>query len=184
MTNHIRQTSVIIRRKMKLYEIAPEIEALHNQMIIIANNDDFTETQQDELLQELNNHLNSIRQKLEDKALDIACLFKEELAEAQAIKDEIDRLNKRMKSHKNSADFWKSYLQNNITKIKYEDGRARISWRISQSLHVDPLTEIPEEYQRIKIEPDKTAIKKAIENGIFAPTNEIFIEEKENIQIK
>ena len=169
---------------MKLYEIAPEIEALHNQMIIIANNDDFTETQQDELLQELNNHLNSIRQKLEDKALDIACLFKEELAEAQAIKDEIDRLNKRMKSHKNSADFWKSYLQNNITKIKYEDGRARISWRTSKSLHIDPFTEIPKEYQRIIIEPDKIKMKKDIQSGLFNQTNEIFIEEKENIQIK
>jgi len=169
---------------MKLYEISPEIEQLHQRMIIVANNDDLTENERDQQLQDLNNSLNQMRQELEDKALDIACLIKEENAEADAINNEIKRLQDRKKSHTNSADFWKKYLQENIAKVKYEDGRARISWRTSKSLHIEPLAEIPEQYSRIKVEPDKTALKKAIQDGTLEPTNDIFIEEKENIQIK
>lgn len=169
---------------MKLYEISPEIEQLHNQMIIVANNDELTETEQDEQLEKLNDTLNGMRQELEDKALDIACLIKEEQAEAQAIKFEINRLKERQSAHNNASNFWKKYLQNNIAKVKYEDGRAKISWRNSKSLHIDPLAEIPEAYHRIKIETDKVKLKKDIQNGVFEKTSQIYIEEKENIQIK
>ena len=168
---------------MKLYEILPEIEQLHELMIAIANNDELTEAEQDEQLEKLNNELNKMRQELEDKTLDIACLIKNELTEAQSIKFEIDRLKKRQDAHKNSADFWKTYLQNNISHIKYEDGRAKVGWRKSNSLFIDPLAEIPEIYHRIKIEIDKMKLKRDIQIGVFEQTPQVYIEERESIQI-
>ena len=172
-----------VGEKMKLYEINPEIEQLHELMIEVANNDELTEADRNEQLEKLNDSLNKMRQELEDKTLDIACLIKNELTEAQAIGLEIDRLKKRQGVHKNSADFWKTYLQKNISHIKYEDGRAKVGWRKSNSLHIDPLAEIPEIYHRVKIETDKMKLKKDIQNGVFEQTSQIYIEEKENIQI-
>jgi len=169
---------------MKLYEIAPEIEELHQKMIYVANNDNLSEAEQDTLLEVLNSELNQRRQELCDKALEIACLIKNELAEAQAIKDEIDRLRKRQSAHVNAGNFWKRYLQNTLPKIKYENGRAKLSWRKSKSLHIDPSYVIPELYQKIKIEPDKMKMKQDILNGTLRESSFIFIEEHENLQVK
>ena len=169
---------------MKLYEIAPEIEELHQKMTDVAYNDDLSEGEQDFLMEELNDELNQRRQEFKDKALDIACLIKNELAEAQAIGVEIDRLKKRQWAHINAGNYWKEYLQNNLPRRKYEDGRAKLSWRKSKSLYVEPMAEIPEAYQKIRIEPDKMKLKRDIQNGVFEPTVEIFIEEHESLQVK
>ena len=178
---------------MKLYEINPAIESLHKQMIYIANNDELTEAEQEKQLQELQMRLNQTKQEFKDKALDIACLVKQEETQAEAIKAYGDKIREkaqehydRAKSHYNNARFWKRYLKQIVpVTIKFEDERAKISWRKSEILEIDEGTEdrIPEKYVNWLPKVIKSELKKDIKSGITVLSN-CRIVEKQNLQIK
>lgn len=120
-----------------------------------------------------------------DKISNIACWIKDLKAEAEAIKAEKQNLEKRQKSAENKMESLKNYLAGYLGGRKFKDARCSISYRKSTSTVIDEsldLSKLPTEYQKIKIEADKTAIKKALEAG--TKIDGCVLVEKDNVIIK
>lgn len=171
---------------MKLYEINKEQQYILNQMIYVANNDEITEAEQEIKLQELQNKMNSLSGEKEDKILNIGRFIKNELSEAEAIKNEIDNLTQRKRSCENKARWLKNYIVNNIrVGQEFKDSNTKISWRKSEVLEIDEGTEdrLPEKYIEFIPKILKSELKKDIKEGRTVLSN-CRIVEKQNLQIK
>lgn len=119
----------------------------------------------------------------EDKIEGIACLIKESKAMADALKAEQESLYKRRKAEEAKVEHLKKLLVASMEDgERFKSARAAISWRTSRSVEVQDEGLIPEEYLKIVTEPNKTAIKLAIERGEDVPG--ATIAEKSNIIIK
>lgn len=125
--------------------------------------------------------LEAIQGEFSDKADNIACLIKELKADAEAIKEEADKLSQRAKAKKSKADWLSRYLLEEMQKtgstklettrnvvsirksapaLKFQDERAFLNWAIFDH----------EEFVRQK-EPEinKTAVKEALKAGQEVP---------------
>lgn len=100
------------------------------------------------------------------KAENIALSIKNDTAMAKALKDEIDKLTQRLRTCNNSIDSKKKYLPYLLEDKKLKTARVSVSYRNSESVAIDDLGSLTEEYIRIpEPQADKTAIKKAIKAG-------------------
>lgn len=100
------------------------------------------------------------------KAENIALSIKNDTAMAKALKEEIDKLTQRLRSCNNGIDSKKKYLPYLLGGKKLKTARVNISYRNSESVSIDDLGSLTEEYIRIpEPQADKTAIKKAIKAG-------------------
>ena len=111
--------------------------------------------------------LDSLMMERDEKVENIALYIKNLKAEADAIRSEEKNLAVRRKSCESRAERLRTYLANNLQGEKFKTPRVAISWRRSEAVQIDDLQQIPAAYLRYKDpEPDKTAIKEAIKNGI------------------
>lgn len=100
------------------------------------------------------------------KAENIALSIKNDTAMAKALKEEIDKLTQRLRTCNNGIDSKKKYLPYLLGDKKLKTARVSVSYRNSESVTIDDLGGLAEEYIRIpEPQADKTAIKKAIKSG-------------------
>lgn len=100
------------------------------------------------------------------KAENIALSIKNDTAMAKALKEEIDKLTQRLRTCNNGIDSKKKYLPYLLGDKKLKTARVSVSYRNSESVTIDDLGSLTEEYIRIpEPQADKTAIKKAINSG-------------------
>ena len=100
------------------------------------------------------------------KAENIALSIKNDAAMAKALKEEIDKLTQRLRTCNNGIDSKKKYLPYLLGDKKLKTARVSVSYRTSESVTIDALGSLTEEYIRIpEPQADKTAIKKAIKAG-------------------
>lgn len=100
------------------------------------------------------------------KAENVALAIKNDTAMARALKEEIDNLTQRLRVCNNGIDSKKKYLPYLLGDKKLKTSRVSISYRKSESVAIDDLTSLAEEYIRIpEPQADKTAIKRAIKAG-------------------
>jgi len=161
---------------MRLYEINAAIDAVL-QLAIDGEMSD----------EDLRTNLDAIEMAFEEKADACACIFKNYLAEATAIKAEEDQLKARRKTAEAQAERMKAYLSAQMQqagKTKITTARNAISFRKSSPTIIDDASLIPEDYLKITIDekPDLTAIAAAIKSGTPVPGARIG--ERQNIQIK
>ena len=81
------------------------------------------------------------------------------------IDDEIQRLQSLKKSYQAEVDrrkSWMKFCMESVWMDKAETDLNKLSFRTSEQVVVIDWTELPDEYCRIKREPDKTKIKEAI----------------------
>jgi len=103
-----------------------------------------------------------------DEKIENICLYIKDLAaEATAIKAEESALADRRKASERKGESLKRYLQAMLDGQKWKSSKAVVSYRKTQSVIVDNLDEIPNDFMRIKTtsEPDKVAIKEALKAG-------------------
>lgn len=118
-----------------------------------------------------------------EKIENVVAFHKDCKAMAEAIKAEAKALTARAKAYENKADSLKNYLESALNGEKFESPRCKISYRKSESISIDPDALIPYEYvKQREPEYDKTALKKALKEGIVI--DGVTIVEKKNIQIK
>lgn len=120
--------------------------------------------------------LESLQFPIEEKAKNVAMVIRNIEASAKAIKEAADAMILRAKSEENRAKHLKGYLQSameatGITKI--ESPYFVISLRNNpESVVIDAESQIPADYMReipASYSPDKTLIKKAIQDGFTVP---------------
>ena len=120
--------------------------------------------------------LEGLKYPLEEKCKAVAMVIRNMEADAKAIKDAADSMLARAKAAENRAKHLKGYLQSameatGITKI--ESPYFVISLRNNpESVVIDAESQIPADYMRevpATYSPDKTLIKKAIQDGYEVP---------------
>lgn len=126
---------------------------------------------------------NELQIEREEKIEGVAIWYKDLIAEANAIKEEKDRLAEREKSARNKAESLKKFLAYTLNGEQFKTARCALSFRKSEKIIVEDVYKLPENYLKYS-EPkaDLTEIKKAIKNG--EEINGAHIEETQNIQIK
>lgn len=119
-----------------------------------------------------------------EKIENLACWVKNLEAYADALNNEKKSIGEKLTKVKNRIDGIKRYMSDNFAGEKLQTGKVSVGWRSSESVEVSEIEKIPKQYLTFKvvIEPDKTAIKKAIKDGAEIEGCELV--KKQNIQIK
>ena len=141
---------------MKLYEITEQYKKLMDIS--------------DEIPEEcLADTLAGINGMIESKAEGIGFVIRNLEGMAGAASDEIERLTKINKSRKKRIAWLKSYvLQAMVATDKKAINCDLFSFHVRKGINKTIITDeslIPQELVRVRLEPDKTAIKKAIMSG-------------------
>ncbi len=151
---------------MKLYEINEQIEALLNDVDPETGEINFDPAALDELML-----------AREEKLESIALAIKNIAADVNAIAQEIRTLTERKRVLENKAESIKGYLQNALAGSKFSTPKVAISYRNTKSVEINEAkfwdNPVPAQFIREKKEPDKTAIRDALENGVKIPGAEI-----------
>ena len=133
--------------------------------------------------------LEAVIGQFEVKAQSVIAYIKNQEITEKMLDEHIKQMTGKLKAAKARNQSLKDYLARNmqsagITEIKADDGTFKASFRKSKAVEILDEAQIPAEFMRetVKIEPDKTAIKKAIESGREVAGAKI--EERQNLQIK
>ena len=166
---------------ISLYEMTTQFRELFDSLDAIMEDDTDTE----EMTEAWFDTLEGMELEIEDKAENVAVYIKGTPPEPEALKAERDRLSARIKARQNAAERMKKYLLDNMTRLsrkKIETPRAVISVRnnaetvniLDEDMFTDWAQKNHDEYLRYKApEIDKTAVKKAMQNGEEIPCCEL-----------
>ena len=111
-------------------------------------------------------YLEQLQMDRDTKIENIACWIKNLQADAEALKAQKQAFADRQKAAENKAESLKKYLSEYLGGQKFSTDKVAISFRKTSAVNVIDMTKIPEEFLKYKDpEPDKTAIKKAINDG-------------------
>jgi hypothetical protein len=121
--------------------------------------------------------LDALAAEGEARLVELACVLKERRAEAEAVKAEAKKLRDRAASLDAMCERLEAVLEERVGEDGISDPRVIARWRSSKSVEVtvDP-KQLPELYQRVKIEADKVGLRKAIEAGAEISGAEIVID--------
>lgn len=111
--------------------------------------------------------LDALADTYQNKLNACACYIKSMQYEIDAYKAEEAALKKRRASLERAQDRLKDYVMCNIEYVggKLKTPQAVISTRHSESVEILDEEALPDEFFRVKREPNKTAIKEAIKGG-------------------
>jgi len=169
---------------MTIYDIDAEFTKTMDELLSVFDEETGEVTDIDRF-EELKKALDGLAEERKQKISNVACWYKSLVAEANAIKEEKQKLAKRQAACENKAENLKKYLEYALQGEKFKDARVNITYRPTKSVGFIPdydYSKLPPEFQKVTIEPKKTEIKKAIESGVEIPG--AFIEEKVSTIIK
>lgn len=169
---------------MNIYEIDRNFADTMEEIMLVFDEETGEVTDIDKF-EELKRRLNELQEERNTKISNVACWYKQLCAEAEAIKAEKMALAKRQQTAEKKAENLKKYLEYALNGEKFKDARCNISYHKSKSVVVDPDMDpfnLPIQFQKVTVEPNKTELKKAIEGGQTVEGVEIV--EKNSIQIK
>ncbi|WP_263584045.1 siphovirus Gp157 family protein [Neisseria gonorrhoeae] len=133
--------------------------------------------------------LEAVIGQFEVKAQSVIAYIKNQEITEKMLEGHIRQMTGKLKAAKARNQSLKDYLARNmqaagITEIKADDGTFKASFRKSEAVVILDEAQIPAEFAReaVKTEPDKTAIKKAIESGRQVAGAKI--EGRKNLQIR
>ena len=135
---------------------------------------------------DIQEYIVNLKLSKEDKLNNIQDLKIEFEAKIEAVKSKIEYLNNRKKSFERNINNLTNLQLMLLNNQKLETNEYSFGFRKSESVSInDILFDIKDErFNRttIKVEPDKTAIKKALKDGISV--DGVSIETKMNLQVK
>ncbi|MCF3044138.1 siphovirus Gp157 family protein [Neisseria gonorrhoeae] len=133
--------------------------------------------------------LEAVIGQFEVKAQSVIAYIKNQEITEKMLEEHIGRMTGKLKAAKARNQSLKDYLARNmqaagITEIKADDGTFKASFRKSEAVVILDEAQIHAEFMReaVKTEPDKTAIRKAIESGRQVAGAKI--EGRKNLQIR
>ena len=116
--------------------------------------------------------LDKLQMEREKKLENVACWIKDLKAEAEALKNEKQALAERQKVAENKAESLKKWLAYALQGEKFKTPKCAISFRKSEAVEVtdEGLNNLMKEHDELLTyktpEPNKTAIKQAIKDGL------------------
>ena len=144
---------------MKLYEIARE----HQQALeLLASMEELDQ-------QTIEDSMAALNDELESKVLSCAKFLKGQEAEVKALKEAEQSIAARRKSLENQVSNFKEYVRSKMVQCelpKAKDNFISISITKPRDVCVvDDIKALPELYTRVKVEPVKADILKALKDG-------------------
>lgn len=111
--------------------------------------------------------LSQLTMERDKKIENIGLWIKNLKADIEMYKAESDSFTAKKKAAENKLESLSRYLSDYLDGQKFSTPKVTISFRNTTSVKVADDAELPEEYRRIKtvVEPDKKAIKAALESG-------------------
>ena len=116
--------------------------------------------------------LNELELERDAKIENVACWIKELKAEAEAIKTEKQTLAERQRVAENKAESLKKWLAYALQGEKFKTAKCSVSFRKTESVEVtdEGLSNLMKEHDELLTykapEPNKTAIKQALKDGL------------------
>ena len=116
--------------------------------------------------------LDALQIERDAKIENVACWIKDLRAENEAIKSEKQKLDSRRKVNDNKIESLMGWLNYALNGTKFKTGKCAISFRTSESVEVteEGLEALMKEHDELLTykapEPNKTAIKQAINDGL------------------
>lgn len=116
--------------------------------------------------------LNKLQMEREKKLENVACWIKDLKAEAEALKAEKQSLAERQKVAENKAESLKKWLAYVLDGQKFRTSKCAVSFRSTEIVEVttEGLNNLMKEHDELLTyktpEPNKTAIKQAIKDGL------------------
>ena len=116
--------------------------------------------------------LDKLQMEREEKLENVACWIKELKAEAEAIKAEKQILANRQKVAENKAESLKKYLAYALDGKKFSTAKCAVSFRNTEIVEItqEGLEALMKEHDELLTykapEPNKTAIKQALKDGL------------------
>lgn len=116
--------------------------------------------------------LNDLQLERETKIENVACWIKDLKAEAEAIKTEKQALAERQKVAENKAESLKKWLAYALQGEKFKTPKCAISFRKTEAVEItdEGLNTLMKEHDELLTykapEPNKTAIKQALKDGL------------------
>lgn len=142
---------------MKLYDLI-------NDYIEVLETDEIADTDKDEIL-------SLIQQQIENKEIELYKVNRQYKSDIEDIDSEIKFLQAKKQARQNSYDRFKSYVKDCMDKLGVEKIKFTLgSLYFSKNKYVDiddcvDINLLPDEFKKISVEPKKTELKKALENG-------------------
>lgn len=130
------------------------------------------------------NALDELKMERDAKIEGVGLWIKNLQAEAEAVKNEKNAMADRQKRLENKVESLKGYLTYALAGEKFSTPKVAMSFRRSESVHIEDEHLIPDEYMNITIvkKPDKKVLKDALKGGKEVLGAELIT--KQNIQIK
>ena len=143
--------------------------------------------QEGEITPEQDEQLAINRYELETKAVDYSIAILQLNAWVEIADKEAKRVTAIKNAYKKTAETLKQRIADAMERYdirEVKDATIKVSLRKSVQTIIDDLDQVPKQYKTVKVEttPDKTAIKKAIQEGEIIEG--AHLEEKNNLQIK
>lgn len=143
--------------------------------------------QEGEITPEQNEQLSINRYELETKAVDYSMAILQLNAWVEMADKEAKRVTAIKNAYKKTSETLKQRITDAMERYdikEVKDATIKVSLRKSVQTIIDDLDQVPKQYKTVKVEttPDKTAIKKAIQEGEIIEG--AHLEEKNNLQIK
>ena len=143
--------------------------------------------QEGEITPEQDEQLAINRYELETKAVDYSMAILQLNAWVEMADKEAKRVTAIKNAYKKTAETLKQRITDAMERYdirEVKDATIKVSLRKSVQTIIDDLDQVPKQYKTVKVEttPDKTAIKKAIQEGEIIEG--AHLEEKNNLQIK
>ena len=116
--------------------------------------------------------LDKLQMERDTKLENVACWIKDLKAEAEALKNEKQALAERQRVAENKAESLKKWLAYVLDGQKFSTSKCAVSFRKTEAVEVtkDGLNNLMEEHDELLTykapEPNKTAIKQAIKDGL------------------
>ena len=116
--------------------------------------------------------LDKLQMERDKKIENVACWIKDLKAEAEALKAEKQALAERQRVAENKAESLKKYLAYALDGKKFSTAKCAVSFRSTESVEVtdEGLNNLMKEHDELLTykapEPNKTAIKQAIKDGL------------------
>ena len=166
---------------MNLYEISNELRLAYEKL----ENGEGINQETGEVDEEVQNALMVTQQNLQTKAIDIAYVIKSFDDEIEIYEREIKRLTEIKDQMKKRKEWLKTNLSNAMQEfgvVELKGKTIKLSFRKSESVEIDDIDALDDRFKRVKIEPDKTAIKTALKIGEKVEGARLV--ENQNLQIK
>ena len=143
--------------------------------------------QEGEITPEQDEQLAINRYELETKAVDYSMAILQLNAWVEMADKEAKRVTAIKNAYKKTSETLKQRITDAMERYdikEVKDATINVSLRKSVQTIIDDLDQVPKQYKTIKVEttPDKTAIKKAIQEGEIIEG--AHLEEKNNLQIR